>query len=353
MRVELILEAIDRASRQIRAVSDANKALNATGKQSAIIEKALQPTLVKTAEHYGKLNTTLNATGASFATQTKAITAAQTAQASIAPVVRRAIDDQAGLAKAIESTATAAAASAAAKPKQNFGGRVQPAFYHAPVTSPHAPLPIAPAVIAPPAAPPQPKRTFGGRIQPAFYNPLTPPVPTPPAIYVPPSENRGHSSKGGPSAYERASQHQSEAQSNLIGAVATAAAVAAPVNKAFKEFAAYEDILADIGIKAEISGAKLAAFGERVRAQSRALNLGSIELLKGIDNLAAGGLTLEASEAAFPAIARAAVATKAKIEDLSKTTVALINNAKCCSEEAEIAGFRRHGLKPEIRASSS
>lgn len=134
-------------------------------------------------------------------------------------------------------------------------------------------------------------------------------------------------------AQQAAAQRQAEAQSNLIGAMATAASVAAPISKAVKAYNEYEDALTDIGLKSDLSGAKLVALGERVRSQSRALNMSSVELLGGMNKLMEGGLDATAAEAALSSVAKAAIATKTPIADLSQLTVAMINNGKIAAGE--------------------
>lgn len=134
-------------------------------------------------------------------------------------------------------------------------------------------------------------------------------------------------------AQDRASQLQAQAQSNLVGAIATAGSVAAPIGKAVSQFNGYEDVLTDVGLKADLTGKKLVELGERARAQARALNTSSVDLLAGLDKLAEGGLALDKAEPVNFVNAKAAVATKAGIEDLSKTAVALVNNLKVMPEE--------------------
>jgi TP901 family phage tail tape measure protein len=125
-----------------------------------------------------------------------------------------------------------------------------------------------------------------------------------------------------------AAAQRDQARGAIVDAIATAASVAAPITKAVQQFNAYEDILNEIGLKSNATGKELAAFGERVRAQSKAVNMASTDMLTGIDKLAAGGVSMKQAEEAFPALARASVATKASMDDLSKTAVSLINNLK-------------------------
>lgn len=134
-------------------------------------------------------------------------------------------------------------------------------------------------------------------------------------------------------ARQRASQQFAQAQSNVVGSLATAASVAAPIAKAAGQFNTYEDVLSDVGLKADLAGEKLAQLGERARSQAIALNTSSIDLLKGLDKLAEGGLALGKAEPVNLVNAKAAIAAKAAIEDLSRTAVALVNNLKVLPEE--------------------
>ncbi len=129
-------------------------------------------------------------------------------------------------------------------------------------------------------------------------------------------------------AQQRASQAQAAAQSNLLGAVGTAAAVFAPMRRAVQEFNAYQDALTDVGLKSDLSGVKLQQLGERVRTQARALNTSSTDLLRGMNTLMEGGLSASDAEGALVAVTKAAIATKTPITDLGQLTVAMINNGK-------------------------
>jgi len=134
-------------------------------------------------------------------------------------------------------------------------------------------------------------------------------------------------------AKERAGQLQAQAQANLVGAIATSAAAAAPIAKAKGQYDTYEDVLTDVGLKADLTGQKLAQLGDRTRKHAIALNTSSVDLLKGLDKLAEGGLALDKAEPVNLVNAKAAIASKAAIEDLSKTAVALVNNLKVAPEE--------------------
>ena len=134
-------------------------------------------------------------------------------------------------------------------------------------------------------------------------------------------------------AKERAGQLQAQAQANLVGAIGTAAAAAAPIAKAAAQYNSYEDVLTDVGLKADLTGQKLAQLGDRTRKHAIELNTSSVDLLKGLDKLAEGGLALDKAEPVNLVNAKAAIASKAAIEDLSKTAVALVNNLKVAPEE--------------------
>jgi TP901 family phage tail tape measure protein len=130
-------------------------------------------------------------------------------------------------------------------------------------------------------------------------------------------------------------------QSQAFGKVATAgaglAATVAPIMKAVSAWSAYEDVLTDIALKTNMTKAEQLALSESVRAQSASVNMSSIDMLKGIDQLAAGGLSIKVAAETFPLLARAALATKSDMNDLSKTTVSLVNNLKLLPAEVEKA----------------
>jgi len=132
---------------------------------------------------------------------------------------------------------------------------------------------------------------------------------------------------------EAAASKRDQARGGLFDAIGTAAAVAAPITKAVQQFNAYEDALTDVGLKSDLSGAKLTALGERIRGQSRALNTSSIELLGGMNKLMEGGLDASAAEKALGHVAKAAIATKTPVDDLGQLTVAMINNGKIGADE--------------------
>lgn len=136
-------------------------------------------------------------------------------------------------------------------------------------------------------------------------------------------------------AREAAAEEQSHAITGLFGAAATAGAIAAPIQEAVKAWNEYEDKLADIGLKGELAGQKLEKLGEQVRAQARALNTSSADLLKGINVLVEGGLDESKATQVVAAVAKTVIATKAKIEDVGAAVVSFINNGKVGLNEVE------------------
>ena len=139
-------------------------------------------------------------------------------------------------------------------------------------------------------------------------------------------------------ARENAAAAQAQAHTNMIGATAAMAAVTAPIAKAVKAWNEYEDVLTDVALKADLSGKSLENLSERIRSLSKNLMVfSSVELTKAMDQMAAGGLDLSAAEGSLEAVAKAARATKASIEDLGTTTVTLIKNMKVAPEEVRKA----------------
>ncbi len=138
-------------------------------------------------------------------------------------------------------------------------------------------------------------------------------------------------------AQQAAADRQRDALIGVTAAAATGATIVAPITKAATAWNGYEDALTDVGLKAELSGKTLDLLGERVRRQSRDLNMSSVDLLKGMNKLMEGMPDATKAEAALPAIAKAALATKTPIEDLSQLVVAMINNGKVAAGEIDRA----------------
>ena len=235
--------------------------------------------------------------------------AARDAMSGVAAAGKAATAAQAG--QAVQAARGAERAGEAMRSAGTATGRFGGSFPVAPPPAPPAPVPPSPPVPAPPApvSPPLPA--------------LPPPAPPPEPPKPPPTAQERREK-----ALKTAREAQGEAQAQMLGALATAAAVAAPIKQAVTAFNAYEDALNDVGQKAGMTGPKLAAFGETIRAQARSLNMSALDILKGVDQLAAGGMAIPDATAAFPAGARVAIAYKAAMEDVSKTTVSLVNNLK-------------------------
>jgi TP901 family phage tail tape measure protein len=136
-------------------------------------------------------------------------------------------------------------------------------------------------------------------------------------------------------AQEKAAQRQQEAVVGMAAATSTAASVGLPIQRAVTAWNGYEDKLTDVGLKGDLIGGKLNAMSERVRAQSRALNTNSTDLMKGIETMIEGGLAAEKAESALGAVARASIATKAAIADVGTAVVGFVNNAKIAPQDIE------------------
>ncbi|QCI65627.1 phage tail tape measure protein [Phreatobacter stygius] len=317
MRVELILEAIDKATRvinnvraaargassadQAAATRDAARTAKAQRASQRVIERAVDRTTAATVEGLAAsrdATVQANVQAAAQTSASRAIERTSSATSAQATATRRATAEVQAQAEAVT-----AASRSVARQRNMMGG-----------FRPTSSIPAAP----PPTSPP--RAAAPGRLGQIAQNYNSAPVQE--AIA------RGR---------ERAGQRQAEAQSNLIGAAGTAAAVAAPIAKAVSQFNTYEDVLTDVGLKAELAGSRLQQLGARIRAQARGLNMSSVDLLKAMDVMVSGALDVRMAEETLPAIARAALATKASIADLSDTVVTLINNAKVAPADIQKA----------------
>jgi TP901 family phage tail tape measure protein len=124
-----------------------------------------------------------------------------------------------------------------------------------------------------------------------------------------------------------------DAQMKLVSALASAAAIAAPINDAVDKFATYQDLLEDVGIIADLVGDKLDAVGKKIRGTARAVNQSSNDLLKGMNVLMAGGLDVGDASGVIETNAKVTKAYKAGVEDIGNTTVTLIRNLKILPAE--------------------
>lgn len=336
----MILEAVDRASRTLQTVRGAWFGLVAAGKaaSAAAPVKAMDQLRGATTANLapmGKLRAATvalgeahRAAGVEASASAKALTLSQeAARAGIDPVQRLGGATQTSFDHMRRATVTLdayrgsveAAGRAAAHAAPSLAADHPPPPYRRKLP-PEPFVPPAPPKYLPQPTPKLPARDEAGRFLPGGGAPAAPP---------PPASAHDRRIK----ALDKAKTARDSAQSQLISGLALSASVAAPVAKAVGAWNAYEDKLNDVGMKSELTGVHLAALGERVKSQARALNMSAVELLGGMDKLMEGGLSAEKAEGALPALAKAAIATKTPISDLSQLTVAMINNGKVAPQE--------------------
>jgi TP901 family phage tail tape measure protein len=134
-------------------------------------------------------------------------------------------------------------------------------------------------------------------------------------------------------AQEAAADRQKDALIGVTAAAATAASIAAPITKAATAWNSYEDALTDVALKYDLNKQKATELGNRVRTMAKDLNRDSLEIMQGVDQLAAGGLAVDAAMTIIPGLTKASVATKAAMDDLGKSATALINEMKVAPAE--------------------
>ncbi len=122
------------------------------------------------------------------------------------------------------------------------------------------------------------------------------------------------------------------ARGRMLDAVGTLyvlkSAFAAPVQAA-QEF---DRALAEIGAKGNLTTEQLRAIGEAAKQTSSQMNQFATDIVKAQDFLVGMGLDVERATKAMPSIARAATATGASLEDLSKAGFAAMSNLGVAAE---------------------
>lgn len=125
-----------------------------------------------------------------------------------------------------------------------------------------------------------------------------------------------------------------------------AAGTIAAATKAFNDYAAAQDRLDRIGITGDADEKTMGAVGKQVRgiAQDVALPVG--EVTSGLETLVSAGKSVEDSIAMLPAVARAAQASNAAIQDIASSAVAVGDAFKIAAGEMEHAfDVMAHGGK--------
>ena len=110
--------------------------------------------------------------------------------------------------------------------------------------------------------------------------------------------------------------------------IGTGMAVAAPIIAGGRAAQAYESTMTDIGQKADLSRPKTEALGKGLLIAARAANQMPADMQAGVDALAGMGASVPDAVAMMTPIGRAATAYKAEIADLSNASFAATDNLK-------------------------
>ncbi|MGF6098900.1 phage tail tape measure protein [Pseudomonas sp. 18175] len=115
---------------------------------------------------------------------------------------------------------------------------------------------------------------------------------------------------------------------------ATAVAVLGPVVKSLRTAIDFQDQLRDISITADFSPAAEAELGQLIRWSAVRTNQTHTDIGAGVGELVAGNLgSLEELKMFTPVMAEVATATRASMEDLAKTTIALSKSMGITGED--------------------
>lgn len=110
--------------------------------------------------------------------------------------------------------------------------------------------------------------------------------------------------------------------------IGTGMAMAAPIVAGVKAAQEYESTMTDIGQKADLSRTKTEALGKSLLIAARAANQMPADMQAGVDALAGMGASVPDAVAMMRPIGRAATAYKAEIADLSNASFAATDNLK-------------------------
>ncbi|MEI7601758.1 MAG: phage tail tape measure protein [Aestuariivirga sp.] len=106
-------------------------------------------------------------------------------------------------------------------------------------------------------------------------------------------------------------------------------ALSAPVSSALE----FQRALAELGAKGNLSAGQLKEIGSAARATSVQVNQFTTDIIRAQDFLVGMGLDVERSTRAMPSIGKAATATGASLEDLSKAGFAAMSNLGIKAED--------------------
>lgn len=132
---------------------------------------------------------------------------------------------------------------------------------------------------------------------------------------------------------DRASRNVVALQAKLVAATAGAYALGRAMKGVVSPTANFETTLLDIAQKADMSDTAMAGLGTRIRGIAKDVGRGAGEMAKGMDVLLGMGMNAPDAEGIIPTIGRAASAYRAEIEDLSKASMAAMDNLRVRVDE--------------------
>jgi TP901 family phage tail tape measure protein len=132
---------------------------------------------------------------------------------------------------------------------------------------------------------------------------------------------------------ETASARLREFRSTLIKIGATSVVAGYGLAKVVKPATNFETVLTDIRQKADLSAAATKALGDQIKAIAPTVNKTAGEVAKGVDFLLGMGLDPAKAMAIIPDISKTATAYRAEVEDLAKSSFAVMDNMKVRGDE--------------------
>jgi TP901 family phage tail tape measure protein len=124
-----------------------------------------------------------------------------------------------------------------------------------------------------------------------------------------------------------------ELRSALISIGATGAIAGYAIAKTMKPATNFETTMVDIRQKADMTKAAVAALGEQIKTLAPQVNKSSGDIAKGVDFLLGMGLDPKQAMDIMPAIGKTATAYRAEVEDLAKSSFAVMDNMKVKGSE--------------------
>lgn len=134
-------------------------------------------------------------------------------------------------------------------------------------------------------------------------------------------------------AMQNAEARLSKAKSKLLGAMAMAVAVAAPI----KSLGNFEEKLVDFGNVAGIFGDDLKAIESELRVIAPSVNKSATEMLSAFEYMVGKGLSPKVALAALKSVGMTATATKSSVEDMAASGFAVLDNLKVPANNIQLA----------------